>query len=595
MKEFIKYVAASIVGTLIVGLFSLILFFLMIGVMASLGESSVSVKKQSILRIQLSGTLQDRAEEENPFKALLGQENSGSNGLDKWVSAIRVAAEDKNIAGIYLDGGSISSDFATLEELRAALVEFKKSKKFIVAYADQYSQSSYYLASVADKVMLNPNGMIDWHGIASQPIFYTGLLEKVGVKMQVFKVGTYKSFVEPYILTKMSDANREQVNSFIGDIWSGMVKAVSASRKLPVDTLNAYADRYITLSEGKVFKNLKLVDELAYIDQVRDELRKRTNKEKVNFISPEDLSTLEKKNSSADGTVAVYYAQGAIVTTPSTGALFGEDSEIVGDKVVRDLDELANDKKVKAVVLRINSGGGSAYASEQMWRAIQLLKKKKPVVISMGGAAASGGYYMSCGANYIFAEPSTITGSIGIFGMIPDASNLLTQKLGLNFDVVKTNEAADFGAIGRSFNSAESAAMQNYVDYGYKLFITRVAEGRTAAGKKMTIDDVDKIGQGRVWTGNQAFKNGLVDKLGTIDDAIAHAAKLAKTEDYSVKRYPAQVDWLTNLQKSAKSEDYIERKLRMSLGEYYEPLKFVGTLKQNDYMQARMFFELNLK
>lgn len=595
MKEFIKYVAASIVGTLIVGLFSLILFFLMIGVMASLGESSVSVKKQSILRIQLSGTLQDRAEEENPFKALLGQENSGSNGLDKWVSAIRVAAEDKNIAGIYLDGGSISSDFATLEELRAALVEFKKSKKFIVAYADQYSQSSYYLASVADKVMLNPNGMIDWHGIASQPIFYTGLLEKVGVKMQVFKVGTYKSFVEPYILTKMSDANREQVNSFIGDIWSGMVKAVSASRKLPVDTLNAYADRYITLSEGKVFKNLKLVDELAYIDQVRDELRKRTNKEKVNFISPEDLSTLEKKNSSADGTVAVYYAQGAIVTTPSTGALFGEDREIVGDKVVRDLDELANDKKVKAVVLRINSGGGSAYASEQMWRAIQLLKKKKPVVISMGGAAASGGYYMSCGANYIFAEPSTITGSIGIFGMIPDASNLLTQKLGLNFDVVKTNEAADFGAIGRSFNAAESAAMQNYVDYGYKLFITRVAEGRTAAGKKMTIDDVDKIGQGRVWTGNQALKNGLVDKLGTIDDAIAHAAKLAKTEDYSVKRYPAQVDWLTNLQKSAKSEDYIERKLRMSLGEYYEPLKFVGTLKQNDYMQARMFFELNLK
>lgn len=595
MKEFIKYVAASIVGTLIVGLFSLILFFLMIGVMASLGESSVSVKKQSILRIQLSGTLQDRAEEENPFKALLGQENSGANGLDKWVSAIRVAAEDKNIAGIYLDGGSISSDFATLEELRAALVEFKKSKKFIVAYADQYSQSSYYLASVADKVMLNPNGMIDWHGIASQPIFYTGLLEKVGVKMQVFKVGTYKSFVEPYILTKMSDANREQVNSFIGDIWSGMVKAVSASRKLPVDTLNAYADRYITLSEGKVFKNLKLVDELAYIDQVRDELRKRTNKEKVNFISPEDLSTLEKKNSSADGTVAVYYAQGAIVTTPSTGALFGEDSEIVGDKVVRDLDELANDKKVKAVVLRINSGGGSAYASEQMWRAIQLLKKKKPVVISMGGAAVSGGYYMSCGANYIFAEPSTITGSIGIFGMIPDASNLLTQKLGLNFDVVKTNEAADFGAIGRSFNAAESAAMQNYVDYGYKLFITRVAEGRTAAGKKMTIDDVDKIGQGRVWTGNQALKNGLVDKLGTIDDAIAHAAKLAKTEDYSVKRYPAQVDWLTNLQKSAKSEDYIERKLRMSLGEYYEPLKFVGTLKQNDYMQARMFFELNLK
>lgn len=594
MKEFIKYVAASIVGTLIVGLFSLILFFLMIGVMASLGESSVSVKKQSILRLELVGSLQDRAEEENPFKSLLGEEQASTSGLDKWVTAIRVAAEDDNIAGIYLDGGSLSSDFATLEELRSALVEFKKSKKFIVAYADQYSQSSYYLASVADKLMLNPSGMIDWHGIASQPIFFTGLLEKVGVKMQVFKVGTYKSFVEPYILTKMSDANREQVNSFIGDIWSGMVKSVAASRKLPVDTLNAYANRYVTLSEAQVFKKLKLVDELAYIDQVRDELRKRTNKEKVNFISPEDLSTLEKKNSSKNN-VAVYYAQGAIVTTASTGALLGEESEIVGDKVVRDLDELANDDDVKAVVLRINSGGGSAYASEQMWRAIQLLKKKKPVVVSMGGAAASGGYYMSCGANYIFAEPSTITGSIGIFGMIPDASNLLTQKLGLNFDVVKTNESSDFGAVGRPFNAAEGAALQNYVNHGYKLFITRVAEGRTAAGKKMNLDDVDKIGQGRVWTGNQALKNGLVDKLGTIDDAIAHAAKLAKAEEYTVKRYPTQVDWLTNLQNSTQGDDYIERKLRMALGEYYEPLKFVSTLKQNDYMQARMFFAPNLK
>lgn len=594
MKEFIKYVAASIVGMLIVGLFSLILFFLMIGVISSLGESSVNVKKQSILRLELVGTLQDRAEEKNPIQSLLGQEQASVSGLDKWVSAIKVAAENENIAGIYLDGGSLSSDFATLEELRSALVEFKKSRKFIVAYADHYSQGSYYLASVADKVMLNPSGMIDWHGISSQPIFFTGLLEKIGIKMQVFKVGTYKSFVEPYILTKMSDANREQVNSFINDIWGGMVKAVSNSRKLPIDTLNAYANRYITLSEGEIFKNLKLVDELTYIDQVRDELRKRTNKEKVNFISPEDLSTLEKNNGSKNS-VAVYYAQGPIVTSASTSALLGEESEIVGDDVVRDLDELANDENIKAVVLRINSGGGSAYASEQMWRAIQLLKKKKPVVISMGGAAASGGYYMSCGANYIFAEPSTITGSIGIFGMFPEASNLLTQKLGLNFDVVKTNESSDFGAMGRPFNPAESAALQRHVNHGYKLFITRVADGRTAAGKKMSIDDVDKIGQGRVWTGNQAIKNGLVDKLGTIEDAIAHAAKLAKTKDYSVKRYPAQVDWLTNLQKSSHSDDYIERKLRVALDEYYEPLRFVSTLKHNDYMQARMFFEPNLK
>lgn len=595
MKEFFKYVLATVAGCLIVGMFSIIMFFMMVGMLASLSEKQVDVKKHSVLHLKLNGSLDDRAEAENPITSLLGREELEQHGLDEWLAAIRVAEKDNNIDGIYLEGGLLSSDFATLEELRTALLRFKKSKKFIVAYADHYTQGSYYLASVADKVLLNPSGMLDWHGIASQPIFYAGLLEKIGIKVQVFKVGTYKSAVEPYILSRMSEANREQVNSFIGDIWKGLVSAVADSRRLSPDTLNAYADRYIALSEAETFKKLKLIDETAYIDQVRDELRKRTGGKEVHLLSPRDLATLDKSDLSNGNKIAVYYASGVIVDVPSSGALMGSEDEIVGKQVVEDLDDLAKDDKIKAVVLRINSGGGSAYASEQMWRAVQLLKKKKPVVVSMGGKAASGGYYMACGANCIFADPSTITGSIGIFGMIPDASPLLTQKLGLSFDVVKTNESSDFGTMGRPFNAAESAALQSHVDRGYKLFITRVAEGRSAAGKKMSIEDVDKIGQGRVWTGNQALKNQLVDKLGSLEDAVKHAAQLSKTEQYAMVKYPAQEDWLSGLQKAADKEHYIERKLRTTLGIYYEPLMMVKEFNQNDCLQARMFFLPNLK
>lgn len=595
MKEFIKYVMATIVGLFIVGIFTFVMFFVILGALSVMGESDVDIKRHTVLHLRLNGTLLDRAEVENPITSLLGKEELGSQGLDEWIAAIRVAEKNKNIDGIYIEGGVFSADYAALEEVRAALVNFKKSKKFIIAYANHYTQGGYYLASVADKVILNPSGMLDWHGIASQPIFYTQLLEKLGVKMQVFKVGTYKSAVEPFLLTQMSDANREQVNSFIGDIWNSVVKSVARSRQLSPDTLNAYADRYVAFSDAVDFKKLKLIDETAYIDQVRDELRKRTGKKEVQLISPQNLATLDRKDNSSDEQIAVYYASGVIVDVPSTGTLMGAESEIVGTKVVEDLDKLANDDNIKAVVLRINSGGGSAYASEQMWRAVQLLKKKKPVVVSMGGMAASGGYYMSCGAHRIFADPSTVTGSIGIFGMFPDASPLLTQKLGLSFDVVKTNQSSDFGAMGRPFNVAESAALQAFVNRGYKLFITRVAEGRTAAGKKMTLEEVDKIGQGRVWTGNQALQHGLVDQLGTLEDAVKHAAKLAKVEKYATSKYPMQEDWLTSLHKSADKEDYLERKLRNTLGEYYEPLMMVRQFNKNDYLQARMFFVPNLK
>lgn len=591
MKDFLKYVLATIVGIIctgfIMGMMSLFMFI----VMAISSSDTPSVKNGTVLRIQLSGTLNERAKE-NPFAQYLNNDIAQTQGLDDIITAIKTAQTNDKIRGIYLEGGTLISDMATAQELRKALVDFKKSKKFILAYADNYSQGSYYIASVADKVLVNPSGIVDWHGLASQPIFFTDLLKKVGVKMQVFKVGTYKSAVEPYILTKMSDANREQVSSFVGDIWKNICTDVASSRKISIEGLNAYADHYITFADAKDYVKAHLVDGLAYADEVRTLLRALSQQDKVNFIAPADLAKLAEKKS-GDGTIAVYYAQGNIVDAVADNSFMSNESYIVGPKVVEDLDRLANDDNIKAVVLRINSGGGSAYASEQMWRAIQLLKKKKPVVVSMSGMAASGGYYMSCGADYIVAEPTTLTGSIGIFGMIPDASELLTDKLGLHFDMVKTNKGADFGAQGRAFNADEANVMQQYVNRGYRLFISRVA-----AGRHITPEQVDHIGQGRVWTGSQALKIKLVDKLGTLDDAIAEAASRAKLKDYNILSTPNKESWVDQILNSTVKRDYMEEKLRTTLGVYYAPLQFVGTLNgmsAKDYLQARIYYIPNIK
>ena len=590
MKSFLKQVLAVIVGICSVGAFATLMFFVMLGVMLATGDEKQSVSDNSILRIELTGTVVDRSTPDSPLNQLLGRSNASSQGLDVLIDAIKTAKGDKRIKGIYIEGGTMSSDFATLQELRGALVDFKSSGKFIVSYADSYTQGAYYIASVGDRVLINPSGLLDWHGIAMQPMFWTGLMEKVGVKAQVFKVGTYKSAVEPFILKEMSPANREQVESMITDLWKETCTAVATSRKLSPDSLNAYADRYITLADGADYKRLKLVDDLTYVDQVRDELRKRMNDKEVTFVSPEVVAAQAEDTGDDDNQVAVYYASGNIVDVAGSGALMGGGDEIIGSRVVEDLDKLANDKDVKAVVLRINSGGGSAYASEQMWRAVQLLKKKKPVVVSMGGMAASGGYYMSCGANYIVAEPTTLTGSIGIFGLIPDFSGLVKDKLGLRFDVVKTNKASDFGTLSRPFDAAESAALQAHVNRGYALFLKRVADGRTAAGRKMTPEAVDHIAQGRVWTGNQALKNGLVDKIGTLNDAILKAEQLAQTKNPAVVRYPAPKSWMESFKKEKQEDDYFERKMKLVLGDYYEPLNFIQNVDRGNYLQARLFF-----
>ena len=589
MKEFFKYVLATIVGIILTSIIFMVISIVSVaGMVASEGATS-SVPKNSVLRIKLEGEIVDRAGEGSPMD-FLSQGEQMSIGLDQALDALKKAAKNDKVKGIYLEAGSLAAYPADLQELRRALVEFKESGKWVVAYGDQYSRGAYYLCSVADELFLNPIGMIDWSGMSSQPMFYTGLMKKVGVKMQVFKVGTYKSAVEPFINTEMSEANREQVMSYLSSIWNGMLKDVAASRKLSAETLNSLADTTTVLCEANVLIENKLADKLAYLSDVKEALRQRLELDEdddLKFTTLADVAAADDLSKKVDDEVAVYYAYGEINDSPGMG--FSQEHTITTKATITDLQKLRKDKDVKAVVIRVNSPGGSAFASEQIWHEVQLLRAEKPVVVSMGGVAASGGYYISCGANEIFAEPMTLTGSIGIFGMIPDPSELLTQKLGLSFDVVKTNAMSDFGAMGRPFNAAESAKMQNYINHGYDLFT-----GRVAGGRGMAQDSVKVIAEGRVWTGEQAQKIGLVDKLGNLEDAIASAAKLAEVEDYTVGRYPAAEPWYIGLFNKS-TNDYMEGKMRAALGEYYPVFALVRRIGKMDPVQARMPFDPNIK
>ena len=583
MKDFLKNVFATVVG---IGLFMLtaclIMFVSLIGMAASEGQTA-TVKKVSVLRINLTGSIEERAEEENPLALIMG-EQYGALGLDVLLDAVAEAATNDKVEGIYLEVGTgfAGATPAMLQELRQALKQYKESGKWIYAYGDIYSEPAYYLTSVADQVVLNPKGIVDWHGLASVPMFYTDVMKKLGVKMQVFKVGTFKSAVEPFINTEMSEPNREQVRSYLESIWSQYLTEVGEDRQLTSDQLNALADTLTAMQPTEFLVEAGLVDTLAYIDGFKEMLRTKlalAERKPINFVSPADLvATIDKKEERSR--VAVYYAYGDIVDQETVNPLSGGTAVIATLPTIRELQKLRKDEDVKAVVIRVNSGGGSAFASEQIWHEIQLLKAEKPVVISMGGMAASGGYYISCGANKIIAEPSTLTGSIGIFGMVPDATELLNEKLGLHFDVVKTNKFADFGApsiygmLGRPFTGDESAMMQAMVEKGYDLFISRVADGRG-----ISKDSVDAIGQGRVWTGEQALEIGLVDQLGNLKDAIAEAAQLAELEKYSVDTYPAPANFLEQLM-NQKQESYYDAHLKASLGEFYPMLGTMKTLME---------------
>ena len=575
---------ATVVGLVLVSIIMGILTFVsMAGMIASEGMSS-PIEKKSVLRITLKGSITERAGEENPLSKL-GGETTQQIALDQALQALEKAAKNDKIEGIYMEGGILSAYPAEVQELRQALLEFKKSGKWIIAYADTYSRSAYYLCSVADKVYLNPIGMLDWSGLSSNPMFFTGLMKKLGIKMQVFKVGTYKSAVEPYIAEQMSDANREQVSSYQQSIWNNMLKDVAKSRKTTAEALNSLADSLTILSGPEASVKGGLVDKLCYQDEVKKILKNKAKMEEdesLRFVSISDVALSEELNDKVDDEIAVYYAYGEIKEDITGG--FAQESAITSKQMTKDLQELREDDDVKAVVLRVNSPGGSAYASEQIWREVQLLSKEKPVIVSMGALAASGGYYISCGANKIFAEPTTLTGSIGIFGMIPDATELLTDKLGLSFDVVKTNAHSDFGAMGRPLNESECRLMQAHINQGYELFTGRVAQGR-----KISQDSVKAVAEGRVWTGEQAMKIGLVDKLGNLNDAIAAAAKAAKIEKYSVGRYPEPAPWFASLLQEKKA-DYMDSQMRSALGEFYPAFSLIRDLKNQDAIQARMTF-----
>ena len=590
MKDFFKYMSATVVGLIIFSLIcGAISVMSIVGMIAS-ESSAKDVSDNTVMVLDMSGMLNERSE--STFMDEISGGNSGLIGLDDILAAIKKAKNNDKIKGIYIEAGMFAADsYASLTAIRNALLDFKKSGKWIIAYGDIYTQGCYYVASVADKVFLNPSGRVDWHGIASQPVFLKDLMEKFGVKMQVAKVGAYKSATEMFTGDKMSDANREQVTVYINGLWQNICKGVSESRKISVDSLNAYADRLITLADSKDFVKYKFVDKLIYTDDIKTEINKMLKKEadeKINTVSLADMKVVKSKEDKGDE-IAVYYAYGNIVDQEA-GNMMSEGHSIVGKTVCEDLKELMDNDDVKAVVIRINSGGGSAYASEQIWHYVEMLKKKKPVVVSMGGMAASGGYYISSGANWIVAEPTTLTGSIGIFGMFPDMSGLLTEKLGIKFDEVKTNKNSTFGTQARPFTAEEMAYLENYINRGYSLFRSRVAQGR-----KMSIAQVEKIAQGRVWLGQDALKIKLVDELGGLDKAVAKAAKLAKLKEYHTASYPGKTDWIDQLLNMTSGGNYINAQMRQTFGEYYEPFMLLRSMDKQSAIQARIPFMLNIK
>lgn len=592
MKDFIKNVLATMVGMFgffivmgVIGMMSII------GMIAS-GNAAQNVEKNSVFVLNLSGTISEQGSE-NPLSMFTG-DNSLNSGLNDILSSIKKAKANDDIKGIYIEAGALAANYATLQEIRNALADFRKSGKWIVAYGDFYTQGAYYVASVADKVYINPKGIVDWHGIGAQTMFYKDFMAKFGVKWEVVKVGTFKSATETFTEEKMSDANRLQTQTFIDGTWRNVCDAVSKSRGISVDSLNSYADSYLALQATETLVKAKMVDGMMYGDQVKDAVKKMMKLDKDDDIAQLTLNDmLNVKDGKVEGSeIAVYYAEGDIVQDPKAATMFGNNNYIASRKVCKDLEDLMNDDDVKAVVVRINSGGGDAYASEQMWHQMSELRKVKPVVVSMGDYAASGAYYMSAPASWIVAQPNTLTGSIGIFAVIPDLSGLVTTKLGVRFDEVKTNRNSTFGNLmARPFNAEEKAMLQASVNRGYSLFRQRVAEGR-----RLPVESVEKIAQGRVWLATDALNIKLVDQLGGIDDAVKKAAQLAKLKDYYTSDYPAAASWMDAMLNSMSSSGtYLDEQLRQTLGDFYQPFTMLRSIDKREAIQARIPYAISIK
>ena len=592
MKDFIKNVLATMVGMFgffivmgVIGMMSII------GMIAS-GNAAQNVEKNSVFVLNLSGTISEQGSE-NPLSMFTG-DNSLNSGLNDILSSIKKAKANDDIKGIYIEAGALAANYATLQEIRNALADFRKSGKWIVAYGDFYTQGAYYVASVADKVYINPKGIVDWHGIGAQTMFYKDFMAKFGVKWEVVKVGTFKSATETFTEEKMSDANRLQTQTFINGTWQNICTAVSKSRGISIDSLNSYADSYLALQSTEMLMKAKMVDGMMYSDKVKDAVKKMMKLEKGDDIAQLTLNDmLNVKGGKVEGSeIAVYYAEGDIVQDPKAATMFGNNNYIASRKVCKDLEDLMNDDDVKAVVVRINSGGGDAYASEQMWHQMSELRKVKPVVVSMGDYAASGAYYMSAPASWIVAQPNTLTGSIGIFAVIPDLSGLVTTKLGVRFDEVKTNRNSTFGNLmARPFNAEEKAMLQASVNRGYSLFRQRVADGR-----RLPVESVEKIAQGRVWLATDALNIKLVDQLGGIDDAVKKAAQLAKLKDYYTSDYPAAASWMDAMLNSMSSSGtYLDEQLRQTLGDFYQPFTMLRSIDKREAIQARIPYAISIK
>ena len=589
LKHFFVGVFSSCLGFTIASL--IVIAIVTASILSLLGSDKESnyIEPGSILQLQLSGVVAERSNPDN-ISSFLGDSDPVVS-LEETLNAISNAKTNPNIKGISIEAGPLLASPASLEELHKALLDFKTSKKFVYSYGNHYTQGVYFVCSAADKIVLNPIGQTEWKGLSAQTTFYTDLLAKLGIRMQVFKVGTFKSAVEPYTLTQMSEPNRKQVNAFLTDIWQNMLSLTSKSRKIPADTLNAIANRYTGLLPASELKKMHLVDELKYKDEYDEMLKKKLGLGKDDKLKSVSAAVASQGNdySVSDNAIAILYAEGEIVDSKQMGLL--DNSCIDLQTMSKAIKAISDDDNIKAVVLRINSGGGSAFVSEQIWHLVKKLNAKKPVVVSMGGMAASGAYYISAAASHIICEPTTLTGSIGIFGLIPDVSELLNKKLSLNFDVVKTNAMSDAGNMSRPFNERESQLMQQYIENGYKLFLKRVADGR-----KMTTAQVDSIAQGRVWTGRQALRIGLADGLGNLQDAIKTAANKAKlTNGYTTITYPKQESFLVSIGISAAEMKLAENALKSTLGELYEPLSALRAIHKQDRVQARIPYILKIE
>ncbi|NOR87150.1 MAG: signal peptide peptidase SppA [Bacteroidales bacterium] len=583
MGQFFKFTLASILG-FILAIFLIIIIVMGIAVSSS-GEKEVIVKEHSILRLNLDYAINDRGTNAPPSAFNLGDFKLNADpGLDDILKSIEKAASDPNIDGIYLNAASVAGGVAQIEEIRNALLKFKESEKFILAYSEGYDQKGYYLASVADEVYVHPEGMILFKGLAAEMMFFKGTLEKLDIEMQVIRHGKFKAAVEPFMLDKMSDANREQTTALITSVWDNLLLAISESRNISLDDLNKTAD-LLSLDDPKKAVELKFIDGIKYSDEISDLLKEKSSK-----TADDDLEMIKvgkytgsayyKETETAKDRIAVIYAAGEIKGGK------GDDTFIGEENIRKALIKAREDKRVKAIVLRVNSPGGSALVSDLIWREVVLTKEEKPVVVSMGNVAASGGYYISCAADYIIADPTTITGSIGVFGLIPNTGKMMTKKLGITFDEASTNENANFISTFKTLSPYQREVIQNSVERVYDSFISKVAEGRN-----MAKEDVDRIGQGRVWTGSQALKIGLIDELGGLETAIAKAAELGETEKYKIKSLPVQKDPIQEILESmtGQSSDVM---LKYYLGENYKYVQMFDGIENRDIIQARLPFEM---